>query len=371
MKRLFTIFLFFAINYSANAQCSNLYIAAVIDGPLSGGTPKAVQLCASGTVADLSIFSIDVANNGGSAGSGFSGFSGSLSPGNCIWITNNATNFNTYFGFAADYTSGTIDTNGDDVTVLNCGGAVVDVMGELGVDGTGTCWEHLDGWAVSTDMVQNGGVWDPNNWSFSGINALDGCSTNATCGSMLGVGGTTACATVPVEFASFLAENKKTHTLLNWTTSTEINNDYFIVQHSLDGKHFEDLEYVKGNGTTSTVQYYRYEHGTPAQSVNYYRLKQVDYDGTTDYSDIVSVRYGNETDFEIDIYPTVFNDVVSIISSTQLIDASTEVYDFQGALVYKNVINGNEIDLTTLQTGSYILRIVRENNVSTHRIIKL
>lgn len=183
------------------------------------------------------------------------------------------------------------------------------------------------------------------------------------------VGGT--CLTVPVEFTSFQAEKTGDFVLLNWSTSTEINNDYFIVQHSLDGENFDDLDYIQGNGTTSTEQYYRYEHGTPAQTINYYRLKQVDYDGTTDFSNIVSVRFGTESDFEIEIYPTVFNDIVNITSTTQLIDTDAMVYNVQGALVLRKTINNYEVDLSTLSTGTFVLRIVGNNIISTHRIIKL
>jgi len=168
------------LSANVNAQCGNLYIAGVIDGPLTGGTPKAVQLCASGAIADLSIYGIESISNGGGSG-GMEEFTlpaDALGAGECVWITGDLAQFNAYFGFDACYESGTVNVNGDDAFILYCSGVAEDAFGDSNTDGTGETWEYLDGWAVSNDMAANPTFTDTE-WTYSGPNALDGEMTNA------------------------------------------------------------------------------------------------------------------------------------------------------------------------------------------------
>jgi len=166
-----------------NAQCGNLYIAGVLDGPLTGGTPKGIQFCATGNIADLSIYGVGVANNGGGTdGEEYNFPADAINSGDCIWIGyegSNVGNFNAFMGFDACYLDGIANINGDDPIELYCNAAVVDVYGDVALDGTGQPWEYLDGWAVSADAVANP-VWDVTQWTYSGINVLDGETTNAT-----------------------------------------------------------------------------------------------------------------------------------------------------------------------------------------------
>jgi len=175
-----TALLLFSTNVSA--QCGNLYIAGVIDGPLGGGTPKGIQLCASGAIADLSIYGIErVTNGGGSDGAEeFTFPADMLDAGDCIWITTTAsvTPFNDFFGFMACYESGVASINGDDAIILYCSSSVEDVFGDPDTDGTGEPWEYADSWAVSNDMTANP-TFDPAEWTFAGPDALDGETTNA------------------------------------------------------------------------------------------------------------------------------------------------------------------------------------------------
>jgi len=161
--------------------CSALYIGGVIDGPLTGGQPKAIQLCANTNIADLSIFGVESVTNGNpsSGNPEFTFPSVPLNNGQCVWITGDATAFMTYFGFPADYVDGMANVNGDDPIQLYCNGTVTDVFGVVGVDGSGEPWEYADGWAASTDNMPSP-VFDLNNWIFSGPDAIDNELTNET-----------------------------------------------------------------------------------------------------------------------------------------------------------------------------------------------
>jgi plastocyanin len=168
----------------------DLLITGVYDGPLSGGTPKGVELYVVNDIADLSQFALGSANNGGGTdGEEFTFPAGSATAGSFIYVTNNEGAFYDYYGFSPDYTSSAMSINGDDAIELFNSGTVIDVFGDIDVDGNGTPWEYLDGWAYRNDGTSaNGGVFADADFMFSGPNAVDGCSTNATCSSVMPIG---------------------------------------------------------------------------------------------------------------------------------------------------------------------------------------
>ncbi len=108
---------------------------------------------------------------------------------------------------------------------------------------------------------------------------------------------------LPVEFASFTATPVERTTLLNWTTAWELNNAHFVVEHSLNGQTWTEIGQVAGRGTTSSRQAYDFVHQEPQMGLNYYRLRQVDTDGTTKYSRIVSVSFNGQQNQRLVVYP--------------------------------------------------------------------
>ena len=161
---------------------SSLIITGIIDGPLSGGLPKAVELYVVADLPDLSEYSLGTANNGGgSDGEEFAFPSISLTAGTYIYVATETPGFTTFFGFAPNYTTAAVSINGNDAIELFWNGAVVDVFGEISVDGTGEPWEYTDGWAYrDSGTGPDGTTFTLSNWTFSGIDALDGISSNAS-----------------------------------------------------------------------------------------------------------------------------------------------------------------------------------------------
>ena len=159
-----------------------LVISGVYDGPLPGGHPKGVELFAGSAIADLSAYGIGSANNGGGTnGQEFTFPAVAVPAGTFIYITSDSTGFNNFFGFNADYESNAMLINGDDAVELFQGGVVIDVFGDINVDGTGQPWEFLDGWAYRNDLQgANAGIFNDANWTFSGINVFDGQTSNTT-----------------------------------------------------------------------------------------------------------------------------------------------------------------------------------------------
>lgn len=168
---------------SGRAAAQDIVISGVVDGPLPGGIPKAVELYVINDVPDLSVYGVSSANNGAGPSSApeFTLPSAAATAGSYLYVASESTAFTDFFGFAPDFTSGAASINGDDAIELFENGVVVDVFGDVSVDGSGQPWEYLDGWAYRTnDTGPDGTTFVLGNWTFSGPNALDGATDNAS-----------------------------------------------------------------------------------------------------------------------------------------------------------------------------------------------
>ena len=171
----------FVIQNTVSA-CGNLMISGVIDGPLSGGIPKAIELYAVNTVGNMASYSIGSANNGGGTdGEEFMFPAGGFAQGTYIYVASDSIAFEAFFGFKPDYVTPAALINGDDAIELFCNNKVVDLFGEIDVDGSGQPWDYLDGWAYRmNDEVPGFNSFDEATWTYSGVNALDGETMNAS-----------------------------------------------------------------------------------------------------------------------------------------------------------------------------------------------
>lgn len=167
-----------------------LIITGAYDATLTGGTPKGVELYVANDIADLSQYGIGSANNGGGTdGEEFTFPAVSVTAGTYIYVASESVQFTSFFGFAPDYTDGSMGINGDDAIELFHMGSVIDVFGDINVDGTGQPWEYLDGWAYRNNGTgPDGSTFTLANWTFSGITAFNGAMTNATASPALPIG---------------------------------------------------------------------------------------------------------------------------------------------------------------------------------------
>jgi len=179
MKKLY-ILLFTILISAVSFGQSDLIITGVFDGPLTQGTPKGVELYVLADITDLSIYGLGSANNGGGTdGEEFTFPADAATAGDFIYVASEAIEFNNFFGFASNYTSGAMAINGDDAIELFKDGSVVDLFGDINTDGTGQAWDHLDGWAYRNDETGPNTTFNVANWTFSGINVFDGKTSNA------------------------------------------------------------------------------------------------------------------------------------------------------------------------------------------------
>lgn len=182
MKKFYTL-LFSIFSLSLFGQ-TDIIISGVFDGPLTGGTPKGIELYVVNDIADLSIYGVGSANNGGGTdGEEYTLPAVSASAGDFLYITNDSTNFVAFFGIAPTFIDdgAASNVNGDDAIELFMNGNVVDIFGDINTDGTGTAWEYLDGWVYRVNASgPDGSTFVPSNWLYSGVDVFDGQSQNAT-----------------------------------------------------------------------------------------------------------------------------------------------------------------------------------------------
>ena len=167
-----------------NPPTNALVITGVFDNA-TGSTPKGIELYVLEDIADLSIFGVGSANNGGgTGGEEFTFPAVGATKGDYIYVVNSAQipDFNTFFGLSiTEYESGAMGINGDDAIELFESGQVIDVFGDINTDGTGEAWEYLDGWAYRVnDTGPDGSTFVLANWTFSGIGNLDGATNGVS-----------------------------------------------------------------------------------------------------------------------------------------------------------------------------------------------
>lgn len=161
---------------------AQLTLSGVIDGPLSGGVPKAIEIYVVEDIADLSVCGVGSANNGSGATIQELTFDAvSATAGSFIYVASESDGFTSFFGFAPDYTGSAANINGDDAIELFCNGEMIDVFGDINTDGSGTAWEYTDGWAYRlSDTNADGSEFVLSNWYFSGTDTLDDETSNAS-----------------------------------------------------------------------------------------------------------------------------------------------------------------------------------------------
>lgn len=184
---------------------------------------------------------------------------------------------------------------------------------------------------------------------------------------------------LPVTLTSFVGTVTERGVVLDWSTATELNNDYFEVQHSLNGTDFSVIGQVDGNGTTNEELYYTFTHRNPRPGINYYRLKQVDFDGAFEIHPIIRIVNDSfSVGMEATIYPNpATGDNLNIRLSTgddhtmiyiKIIDITGKEYyrkGFEGGLVLDEKIDPS----VKMLPGMYFMIIEQGDNILKEKVI--
>jgi len=180
---------------------------------------------------------------------------------------------------------------------------------------------------------------------------------------------------LPVTLTNFDATCTGNETVISWSTASEINNDYFIVQKSYDAVTFFDIATVQGAGNSNTSNFYSIKDAQPSNGVAYYRLKQVDFDGTIAYHKVVSSNC-NSSSFDVNNYVFYDNQLSFNVTTSANENVTILLYDYRGRkivdkqMLLQEGLTPVRLSHFNLSTGIYMLSIIGEQHTFATKLFK-
>ncbi len=212
--------------------------------------------------------------------------------------------------------------------------------------------------------IGDAGDAEPYNLSRSGVTSLSPFTVSS--------GGA-----LPIELLDFKAEVVQSSALLTWRTASELNNDYMAVERSADGVEFQEIGRVKGQGTTEQPQDYQFTDAQPLPGINYYRLRQVDFDGTMEYHKVVAVDFRPEgaAAKELTAFPSPATDALQVrLAAPFQTEAIYTITDLQGRVVLRGVFPAQSaqetISIQSLPSGLFVLSLSHDGQTEAVRFVK-
>lgn len=191
------------------------------------------------------------------------------------------------------------------------------------------------------------------------------------------IGSQPAYNTLPVTWLDLTAKKYAEDIMVKWSTASEINNDHFVVERSNNGYDFYQIAEVKAAQNSNSKTDYTYlDENIPANvKVIYYRIKQIDKEGTTSSSKVVSVELGNELN-SITVFPNPFNNNIELTLPEKSKDIRMVITDLSGRKVYENTLNNsgshtisfNGLDI--IENGFYLITVYADGNSQTFKMTK-
>lgn len=166
--------------------------------------------------------------------------------------------------------------------------------------------------------------------------------------------GCTPTAILPITLLNFNGRKQNNGTnLLEWATSSEINNEFFSIERSKNAKQFYSIGEVNGTGNSNNIIHYNFIDEHPSSGTNYYRLKQTDFNGEFSYSKTIAIsNKGNNAS----IFTS--NNVLHINFNDDVTNSNLQIIDALGRVVYSEEINSNtKINTTNFTRGIYIVKV--------------
>jgi Secretion system C-terminal sorting domain len=156
-------------------------------------------------------------------------------------------------------------------------------------------------------------------------------------------------APLPVGLSEIKVNNNKVQNIITFTTASEINNAGFDIERSSDGFDFQKIGWVDGHGSTSEEKHYTFIDTKPLPGMNYYRLRQMDYDGRFEYSHIVSVEKISDGVY---LYPNPASDILNIQNAAS---GSYQIKSVFGTILGQGVLgDDSQIDISHFPQGTYL-----------------
>ncbi len=160
---------------------------------------------------------------------------------------------------------------------------------------------------------------------------------------------------LPVELGQFDVAVFPNHHELRWATFSELNNDHFIIQRRGELGDWSPIGIVRGAGTVNSKQQYHFTDEHPLIGTNYYRLKQIDFDGVYEYSEVI-FSFHRPTANELTIYPNPSTDHFRVKGNVQH-PIPLRIIDTSGKPLLSRTYHGDRVDISHLPTGLYYVRL--------------
>jgi hypothetical protein len=182
---------------------------------------------------------------------------------------------------------------------------------------------------------------------------------------------------LPITLIDFSATAVNDEVLVNWSTASETNNDYFAVESSFDAVVFNEVGRVKGSGNSNSILNYSLTDAQPLQGISYYRLKQVDFNGAYTYTDVQVVNRPTLWQNEVVVSPNPVTEVASLLIDPLVYAKPTiELRDIQGRLVKSygmvevRAFEQTKLNMQDVPAGLYFVYVQENGRVVTSRIIR-
>ncbi|MDX1940603.1 MAG: T9SS type A sorting domain-containing protein [Saprospiraceae bacterium] len=300
---------------------------------------------------------------------------GGTTPGTCDHFVIN--HLVTFTG-TTTITNGSITVNGPNGVIVFGGGANIELINsQIIINSGATIVLNGDIELDNTPLIVNSG----GSLSGSGSVASGGFTYpgDGTFQDIVNAGGLQVGGALPIELVSFLGKRVDNGIQLTWRTITEYNNQFMEVQRSQDGKIFESLKQVPGKtgGFSSAPLDYHVIDEQPLPGVNYYRLRQVDFDGKAHYHQIIAVLFNDKDKQQaITVFPTIVSDQVNIALSEEAdSDGVLYISDLNGKLFQNMTFERGaqqwSLDVKSLPEGQYIILIKNGREVQVVRFVKI
>ncbi|MFM2136692.1 MAG: hypothetical protein RL021_2092, partial [Bacteroidota bacterium] len=184
---------------------------------------------------------------------------------------------------------------------------------------------------------------------------------------------------LPIELLRFDGYAEGSVNVLEWTTATEINNDYFTLYRSHDGTVFEPITTVQGAGNSSmNIDYRHIDRHPPSGAAAYYQLEQTDFDGTSSRSEVIRIGRGSVNGTTISLFPNPTNGSLQVeFGSDRFFTGRFLLHDMAGRLVFSRQAearpgwNVQTLDLSMLAEGVYSVVLCDENGLSLSPPIRM
>lgn len=177
---------------------------------------------------------------------------------------------------------------------------------------------------------------------------------------------------LPVELMKFEASLKGEYAILDWETASELNNDRFEIERAFNNTDFKTIGTVKGHGDSNIPVIYQYGDYLETPGVYYYRLKQIDFNDTTSYSDIVAVYF--QSNARMMVYPNPAQDWITVRTGDVKTEIRLQVFSTAGHLLLErrleSSVEHHQVDVRDLPKGTYFVSLYGHERLMTQQFVK-